>query len=125
MLILFQTEYGPFDGDSWEAFCQKCLKIRHIKEGYIPMPAHFNGDLGIEGFTREGIVYQCYCPDENYGPKDLYEHQRDKIRDDLKKLIKYKNEHLKFKVPVTTRIPSKDFDKFWVVTGTDLRMNLM
>ena len=25
----------------------------------------------------------------------------------------------KFKVPVTTRIQSRDFDKFWVVTGTD------
>lgn len=46
---MFQTEYGKFDGDTWEIFCQKCLKIKYDKDGYQSIPARFGGDLGIEG----------------------------------------------------------------------------
>lgn len=50
------------------------------------MPA-WQGDLGIEGFTRTGILSQCYCADEEYAPDELYVRQRDKITKDLGKLI--------------------------------------
>ncbi|WP_280169334.1 hypothetical protein [Priestia megaterium] len=93
---MYHTEYGEFDGDSWELFSQKCLKIRYWDDGYQPIEAHFGGDLGIEGYTRSGIVFQCYCPDENYDPDPLYEHQRDKITADLKKLITYKEQLIKY-----------------------------
>ncbi|WP_280159449.1 hypothetical protein P5491_012835 [Priestia megaterium] len=93
---MYQTEFGFFDGDSWETFCQRCLKIRYREDGYQSIPAHYGGDLGIEGYTRSGIVFQCYCPDENYEPKKLYEHQRDKVTKDLKKLVTYEEDLLKF-----------------------------
>ena len=51
------------------------------------MPATFKGDLGIEGYTRTGILFQCYCPDMEYDPAKLYEAQRDKITRDLNKII--------------------------------------
>lgn len=56
------------------------------------MPAHTKGDYGIEGFTRSGLVFQCYCPDEEYDTKTLYKNQRKKITEDLGKLKKYKRE---------------------------------
>ena len=60
------------------------------------MVAYSNGDLGIEGFTRTGKVFQCYCPEAPYEADELYEKQRDKINKDLNKLIKYKDELRKY-----------------------------
>jgi len=88
---MIKTLYGNFDGDSWEGFCQQCLKLKYETDGYQEMPA-WQGDLGIEGFTRSGIMFQCYCPDEDYDPDLLYEKQRDKITADLKKLLTYQTQ---------------------------------
>ena len=87
---MYKTEHGDFNGTTWEEFCQICFKRKYEADGYQEMPA-WQGDLGIEGFTRSGILFQCYCPDEEYAPDDLYEKQRDKITTDLKKLVS--NEH--------------------------------
>lgn len=84
---MIKTTYGSFDGNSWEEFCQVCLKLKYESEGYQELPA-WQGDLGIEGFTRTGKVFQCYCPDEDYEPQTLYEKQRNKITTDLEKLKK-------------------------------------
>lgn len=81
-----KTSLGQMDGDAWEEYCQKLLRIRY--QDYQEVPAQFGGDLGIEGFTRCGIVFQCYSPDEDPSGKDLYEDQRDKITKDIGKLIK-------------------------------------
>ncbi len=83
---MYKTQYGDFNGTTWEEFCQICFKMKYETIGYQEMPA-WQGDLGIEGFTRTGILFQCYCPDEEYAPDDLYLKQRDKITTDLKKLI--------------------------------------
>lgn len=74
------------DGKAWETFCQKLLRLRYAD--YQEVPAQFGGDLGIEGFTCSGLVFQCYCPDEDPSGRDLYENQRDKITKDIRKLIK-------------------------------------
>lgn len=88
---MYKTEHGDFTGTTWEEFCQICFKRKYEAHGYQEMPA-WQGDLGIEGFTRSGILFQCYCPDEEYAPDDLYIKQRDKITTDLKKLVSYENE---------------------------------
>lgn len=85
---MFKTKIGEFDGNSWEAFCQQCFRLKYETEGYQYMPA-INGDYGIEGFTRTGLVFQCYCPDNNTDANTLYEAQRDKITKDLSKLELY------------------------------------
>lgn len=88
---MYKTPYGNFNGDSWEDFCQLCFKLKYENDGYQEMPA-WQGDLGIEGFTRTGIFFQCYCPDIEYNPDKLYEVQRDKITTDLGKLVTYEKE---------------------------------
>lgn len=88
---MIQAKYGNFDGNTWEEFCQICLKIKFESEGYQELPA-WQGDMGIEGFTRSGKAFQCYCPDGDYNPTTLYEKQRDKITKDLNKLEVYKTE---------------------------------
>ena len=81
-----RTILGQMDGNMWEDYCQKLLQMRY--EDYQKVPAQFGGDYGIEGFTRSGIVFQCYCPDDDPSGRDLYEKQRDKITTDIKKLVK-------------------------------------
>ena len=88
---MLKTEYGTYDGDSWEALCQKCFKIKYESDGYQEIIAS-PGDYGLEGFTRTGIGFQCYCPDEEYTMDELYEKQRDKITKDLKKLKTYEKQ---------------------------------
>lgn len=71
---MYKTDYGTFNENSWEDFCQQCFKLKYEKDGYQEMPA-WQGDLGIEGFTRSGLLFQCYCPDAEYNPDKLYKEQ--------------------------------------------------
>lgn len=89
---MYKTAYGVFNGNSWEDFCQQCFKRKYESDGYQEMPATFKGDLGIEGYTRTGVLFQCYCPDMEYEPVKLYEMQRDKITKDLNKILIYEKE---------------------------------
>jgi hypothetical protein len=106
---MIKTNYGIFDGDSWEEICQMCFKSKYHDEGYQYMPALPNGDFGIEGFTKSGKVFQCYCPDFEYDSKNLYENQRDKITRDLNKLKKNEKELL-------ARLSNTKISKWYLVT---------
>ena len=92
---------GKIDGDSWEEICQKCYRMRYRDEHYTEIPAVQGGDAGIEGFTRSGVVNQCYCAEREYSDDDLYKHQRDKMTHDINKLIssKYKDRLKNLGVP--------------------------
>lgn len=81
-----KTSLGQMNGDEWEEYCQVLL-LAHYND-YQEVPAQFGGDYGIEGFTRSGLTFQCYCPDEDPSGIDLYEKQRKKITADIKKLAK-------------------------------------
>ncbi|MGH2664835.1 hypothetical protein [Flavobacterium sp.] len=92
---MIKTEFGTFDGDRWESISQICFKQNFREEGYQEVKAT-PGDYGIEGFTRTGKVFQCYCPDESYSSSELYEKHRDKITKDLTKLKTYEKQLQKF-----------------------------
>lgn len=92
---MIKTKYGSFDGNNWEAVCQVCFKHKYEEHSYQEIKAS-PGDHGIEGFTRKGDAFQCYCPEKVYTQEVLHEKIRKKIRDDLKKLVKYQ-EQLKSK----------------------------
>lgn len=94
-ISMFKTDFGTFDGGSWEKFCQICFKIKYRTDGYQQMIAS-PGDYGLEGFTRTGLAFQCYCPDTNHSSADLYANQRDKITIDLGKLRTYESDLSKF-----------------------------
>ena len=88
---MIKTEFGIFDGNKWENVSQLCFKNNFRDESYQEIKAT-PGDFGIEGFTRTGKAFQCYCPNEHYSAKDLYENHRDKITKDLKKLKTYEKQ---------------------------------
>ncbi len=56
-----------------------------MQSGYQRVPAS-PGDFGIEGFTKDGLTFQCFCPETNEDNKKLYGRQRDKITEDINKL---------------------------------------
>jgi hypothetical protein len=86
------TPVGKFTGTTWEAQCQLAFKLKHGGDGYQHIPAS-PGDFGIEGYTKHtGYAFQCYCPERLYHQDELYEKQRTKINDDLKKLRDYSDD---------------------------------
>jgi hypothetical protein len=78
---------GPLTGEDWEKLCISCYRMRYQDDHFIEIPAVQGGDAGIEGFTRKGIVLQCYCPERKYSDDDLHNHLRDKMTRDINKLI--------------------------------------
>jgi hypothetical protein len=111
---VYNTKFGPYDGDSWEAMMQICFRLKYETEHYQPVPAS-SGDCGIEGFTKNGKVFQCYCPDNNLSSKDLYEKQRDKITTDIKKLSLYQKK--------LSRFLNGTLIKEWIFVTPESRMN--
>lgn len=79
---------GYMNGNAWEELCVMCYRMRYQDEHYTPISAAQGGDGGIEGFTQNGIVHQCYCPEKNYSDEDNYTHMRDKMTKDIGKLLK-------------------------------------
>lgn len=84
---MIQTSFGDHDGKSWERLCQAAFIIRH-GDKYQRMPPS-PGDFGIEGWTSDGLVFQCYCPERDYNQKDLHDAIQGKITKDIVKLKKY------------------------------------
>lgn len=79
--------FGNIAGQDWEDLCNKLFHLRY-RDNYQEVPARYGGDYGIEGFTFDGDLFQCYSPeDEEFSSKSLYELQRNKITNDIKKLI--------------------------------------
>ena len=80
------------DGKSWESLCIDCYRERYKNEHYTPIPASNGGDGGIEGFTQTGVANQCYCPEKHYSDNECFEHMRDKMTNDINKLLDLKNQ---------------------------------
>jgi hypothetical protein len=76
------------DGDQWERKVKFWLILRYPAGGFVEVPAEHGGDFGIEGFSRDGIAYQCYAPKSALKVKELYELQRIKINTDIGKFVK-------------------------------------
>lgn len=74
-------------GDTWEKWCDDIYRDKYQDYNFIKIPSSHQGDAGIEGFTNNGIVYQCYCPEKNYTDDQLYEHLRNKVTKDINKLV--------------------------------------
>jgi hypothetical protein len=77
-----------WDGKGWEERCVSLLRMRYKQPGQFErVPSTDQGDLGIEGFSHDGCAYQCYAPNTLLPTKDRYERQRDKLTEDVGKLI--------------------------------------
>jgi hypothetical protein len=82
------SEYiKSLDPDEWEDFCGKMLRYVFTAKNIWEVPDKDKGDLGLEFFTADGTIYQCYYPDLNIDMDTYKKKVQKKIRDDLKKLI--------------------------------------
>lgn len=79
---------GCETGNGWEELCVQCYRMRYQEQHYQAIPAMHGGDAGIEGYTNNGIVHQCYCPERKYSDQEYYDHLRDKLTTDIDKLKK-------------------------------------
>ena len=78
-----------WSGDEWQEHIVRLLRARYTEPGmFQEIPSRDKGDLGLEGFSRDGICYQCYAAEPPYDVKGLYEKQRGKITSDIGKFIK-------------------------------------
>jgi hypothetical protein len=60
------------------------------------VPDRKNGDGGLEGFRLDdGIVYQCYAPEDALSIEDQTNSQKKKIRTDIHKLVSNSDETIK------------------------------
>ena len=84
-----------YDGNEWERKVKHWLRLRYPDGSFEEVPAEHQGDFGIEGFSRDGIAYQCYAPKSALKVAELYENQRIKITTDIKKFIERRVELLK------------------------------
>lgn len=90
------------DGNEWQKHISVLLKRKYKASEFQEIPDRDKGDFGIEGFSRDGIAYQCYAAEEPLSTKALYEKQRTKI---TKNINKFKNnEHELKKIFGLTKI---------------------
>ena len=75
------------DSYEWQEKVTRWLRLKYGSQ-HVPVPDEHGGDFGIEGFSRDGKVYQCYAPREPLKAKELYQRQRRKLREDLDKFEK-------------------------------------
>lgn len=86
--MIFDLLDSSLDGDLWEELIVKCYKLKYNDQHFTPIPAEYQGDGGIEGFTKSGVAIQCYCPnDSNLSNDKLHEKLRIKMTNDINKFI--------------------------------------
>lgn len=76
------------DGNEWQERVRRWLRLRYGTD-FQPIPAMDDGDRAIEGYSLDGQVYQCYAARDGFDVRQLYEHQRDKLTEDVRKFISY------------------------------------
>jgi len=72
--------------NEWEVFCEIMLRHHYGAKNFWVVPAQDGGDLGLEFYTVDGTIFQCYYPDSGVEMKLYKQKIQKKIREDLKKL---------------------------------------
>lgn len=88
------TSYLTYDGNEWERRVLGWLHLRYPGK-FEECPAEHHGDFGLDGFSRDGIAYQCSAPQTPLKVKELFENQRNKMNQDIDKFIDNKKDLLK------------------------------
>lgn len=70
----------------WEQFCSRMLRYHYGANNFWDVPDADQGDLGLEFFSIDGTLYQCYFPDKNVDMVSYKNKLQAKIRNDVKKL---------------------------------------
>ncbi|MFE0022297.1 hypothetical protein [Amycolatopsis sp. NPDC059021] len=78
-------------GDAFEEQCWGLLRRKYKVEEIQYLPADMGGDCGIEGYSTDGVVYQCYADRDSLSLRARTDKQKDKLYTDTEKLRKYKD----------------------------------
>jgi hypothetical protein len=76
-------------GDAFEERCWGLLRRRYPPEQLVYVPAEMGGDCGIEGFSTDGIAYQCYADRDSVTLRHRTDKQKSKLYIDTAKLKTY------------------------------------
>ncbi|MFF4779585.1 hypothetical protein ACFY05_42900 [Microtetraspora fusca] len=80
--------FESLTGAQWQDLCMRVLHHHHGGGELIEVPDDDGGDNGLEAFSLDGCVYQCYAPDnEPLTTAVRYTKQRDKMTRDIGKFI--------------------------------------
>jgi hypothetical protein len=82
----FQRAWDP---DGWQGFAFQLVQLRHKPQNVQIVPDAVRGDAGIEFFTTDGCLYQCYAPEEVTDVRKAASAMKEKGRRDLNKLVKF------------------------------------
>lgn len=81
------TVREQWDGGEWQLHCCRLLGIKHGEDVQF-VPDRVGGDGGMEAYRLDdGVVYQCYAPEDAFTTTAETEAQKAKIRTDLHKLV--------------------------------------
>lgn len=76
-------------GTEWQDLCTRVLRMHHGTD-LVVVPDK-GGDHGLEAYTLNGHLFQCYSPEEPLVTQKRYEKQRDKTTEDVGKFINNSN----------------------------------
>lgn len=76
-------------GEDFEEMCWGLLRRRYSIPNLVRLPATVGGDRGIEGFSKDGIAYQCYADRDSLTLRHRTDKQKQKLTRDTAKLKKY------------------------------------
>jgi len=75
-------------GEEFEEMCWGLLRRRYTIPNLVRLPATMGGDHGIEGFSKDGIAYQCYADRDSLTLRHRTDKQKQKLTRDTSKLKK-------------------------------------
>ncbi|CAH0283676.1 hypothetical protein SRABI05_04273 [Agrobacterium fabrum] len=81
-----QTYQRNWDGKSWQRRAHLLVQLRHGAQNVQIVPDRVGGDAGLEFFTTDGCLYQCYAPEEPGNTAKASSAMKQKATRDLPKL---------------------------------------
>jgi hypothetical protein len=81
-----------WEGPEWQSYSYMLAQGRHGAANVQQVPDRVRGDCGIEFFTTDGCLYQCYAPEEVSDVAKAASAMKAKAQRDLRKLEKYKEQ---------------------------------
>lgn len=73
-------------GDLFQEQFWGLLRRRYRPEELFELPATLGGDYGIEGYSTDGIAYQCYADRDSPTLRNRTDKQKQKLSRDLRKI---------------------------------------
>lgn len=80
-----------WDGIAWQRHAHILVQMRHGASNVQRVPDKVNGDAGLEFFTLDGCLYQCFAPEDPGNTPKTSSAMKQKATRDLPKLKEYED----------------------------------